>query len=119
MFRLRGPGSFRAWQSFHPSSARHFSRRAQVVGGIPYQGQESGHRDMADFIASLDDNRLRALLDVTIRGKGAFRRFKDVLQEHPEQRERWFAFQKECVLRRIRRWLESEDIEPITPRRAD
>jgi hypothetical protein len=86
---------------------------------IPYQGSEAGHRDMADFISSLDDNRLSALLDVAIRGTGAFRRFKDVLQEHPQQRERWFAFQKECVLRRIRRWLESEDIEQITPKPVD
>jgi len=48
---------------------------------------------MAEFIDSVNDNRLRALLDVATKGKGGFRRFKDVLQEHPEQRERWFAFQ--------------------------
>lgn len=82
---------------------------------IPYQGSESGYRDMAEFIDSVDDNRLRALLDVATRGKGAFRRFKDVLQEHPEERERWFAFQKERANRRIRRWLESEGIEVVTP----
>jgi hypothetical protein len=78
---------------------------------IPYQGSESGYRDMAEFIDSVNDNRLRALLDVATKGKGAFRRFKDVLQEHPEQRERWFAFQKERANRRVRRWLESEGIE--------
>jgi hypothetical protein len=81
---------------------------------IPYQGSETGYRDMAEFINSLDDNRLRALLDDAIRGKGAFRRFKDVLQDHPEQRERWFAFQKERAHRRIRRWLETMDIEPLS-----
>jgi hypothetical protein len=83
---------------------------------IPYQGSESGYRDMAEFIDSVNDNRLRALLDVATKGKGAFRRFKDVLQEHPEERERWFAFQKERANRRIRRWLESEGIEVVTPR---
>ena len=82
---------------------------------IPYHGSESGYRDMAEFIDSVTDNRLRALLDVATRGKGAFRRFKDVLQEHPEERERWFAFQKERANHRIRRWLESEGIEVVTP----
>ena len=82
---------------------------------IPFQGSESGYRDMAEFIDSVNDNRLRALLDMATKGKGAFRRFKDVLQDHPEERERWFAFQKERANRRIRRWLESEGIEAVTP----
>src|SRR5678816_853208 len=46
---------------------------------IPYQGATAGYRDMVEFIHSVDDNRLRALLDVAINGKGAFRRFKEVL----------------------------------------
>jgi hypothetical protein len=82
---------------------------------IPYQGPESSYRDMAEFIGSMNDNRLRALLDVATKGKGAFRRFKDVLQQHPEQRERWFAFQNARANHRIRRWLESEGIEVVTP----
>ncbi len=75
---------------------------------VPYQGSEVGHRDMTEFLATVTDNRLRGLLDVALRGKGAFRRFKDVLQDDPDERERWFAFQKECMNRRIRRWLQSE-----------
>jgi Uncharacterised protein family (UPF0158) len=81
---------------------------------IPFQGSTAGYRDMAEFIHSVDDNRLRALLDVAINGKGAFRRFKDVLQDHPQERERWFAFQKQRAYQRILGWLESEDIEPVT-----
>jgi hypothetical protein len=81
---------------------------------IPYQGPEAGYRDMAEFVESVADDRCRAVLEVAIRGNGAFRRFKDVLQVHLAERERWFAFQKERVHGRIRRWLEDEDIEPIT-----
>ena len=80
---------------------------------IPYQGSDAGYRDMMEFINSVHDNRVRALLDVAINGKGAFRRFKDVLREHPQERERWFEFQKQCALHRIRSWLDSEDIEPV------
>jgi hypothetical protein len=83
---------------------------------IPYQGSTAGYRDMVEFINSVNDNRLRALLDVAINGKGAFRRFKDVLQDYPEERERWFTFQKQRAYQRILSWLESEDIEPVNPR---
>jgi hypothetical protein len=80
---------------------------------IRYQGSEAGYRDMAEFIDSVSDNRMRALLEVAINGRGAFRRFKDVLHEHPQERERWFAFQKQRAHRRILRWLETENIEPV------
>ena len=81
---------------------------------IPFQGSTAGYRDMVEFINSVGDNRLRALLDVAINGKGAFRRFKAVLQDYPEERERWFAFQQQRADQRILSWLESEDIEPVT-----
>ncbi len=68
---------------------------------IPYQGSDAAYRDMEEFIDSVTDDRCRGLLDVAIRGEGAFRRFKDVLQAHPAERERWFAFQKERVHDRI------------------
>lgn len=82
---------------------------------IPYQGSEAGYRDMVEFIDSVGDNRMRALLEVAINGRRAFRGFKDVLPAYPEERERWFAFHNERVHRRILRWLDSEEIEPVTP----
>ncbi len=48
-----------------------------------------------------------------ISGKGAFRRFKDVLAQDHRERERWFKFQGECTRRRVLDWLESQGIEPI------
>lgn len=83
---------------------------------IPFQGSEVGYRDMTEFVATVSDNRLRGLLDVSLGGKGAFRRFKDVLQDSSDERERWFAFQKSCMERRIRRWLESEGLEGVQAR---
>ena len=81
---------------------------------IPYQGSNVGYRDMAEFIDSVDDHRMRALLDVAINGSGAFRRFTDVLRDHPQERERWFAFQNERAHHRIVSWLQSEGIEAVT-----
>ena len=47
---------------------------------------------MEDFIATVEGERLAELLEVAIKGKGAFRRFKDVLLNYPEERVRWFEF---------------------------
>ncbi|TMQ10700.1 MAG: hypothetical protein E6J91_25495 [Deltaproteobacteria bacterium] len=64
-----------------------------------HDDDELGEQIEAGF--AVTDDRCRGLLDVAIRGEGAFRRFKDVLQAHPAERERWFAFQKERVHDRI------------------
>lgn len=71
------------------------------------------YRDMERFIATVEDDRLRDRLWRAISGRGAFRYFRDVLYDHPRERERWFEFKDAQVQRRITRWLESEGIEPI------
>jgi hypothetical protein len=75
---------------------------------------------MAEFAASVTDARLRELLEVALDGRGAFRRFKDVLAGDPTERERWFRFHDAQVREAIREWLEEHDIEPTTepPERA-
>jgi len=52
---------------------------------------------MVEFAASVGDPRLRELLEVALDGRGAFRRFKDVLARWPQERARWFAFHDECL----------------------
>ncbi len=49
---------------------------------------------MEDF-ASRQNDRLRELLNVALNGKGAFRRFKDVLYHFPEEQEKWYEFEHE------------------------
>jgi len=39
---------------------------------------------MQAFIATVEDDHLAELLEVAINGKGAFRRFKDVLLKLPQ-----------------------------------
>lgn len=73
---------------------------------ISFEGSREGYRDMEQFIATVDDEHLRELLEVAIDGKGAFRRFKDVLSGHPEERQRWFEFSQERQRRRAREWLD-------------
>lgn len=68
-------------------------------------GSRVAYRDMEDFIATVADERTAGRLDRAIRGQGAFRRFKDELAEHPEVRERWYAFSDARMRRRALRWL--------------
>jgi len=76
---------------------------------IPKAESREGYEDMRDFIASVDDEHLAELLGVAINGKGAFRRFKDVLFGYPEERERWFQFKDDRMQERALEWL--DDIE--------
>jgi hypothetical protein len=80
---------------------------------VPDADSREGYGDMEDFITTVENEHLRELLWVAVQGRGAFRRFKDVLHGYPRERERWFDFGDTQVRRRVLDWLESEGIEPI------
>lgn len=65
---------------------------------------------MADFVDTVRGPALRTRLADAIEGKGAFRRFKDVLLSYPEERDRWFAFETERADARARAWLAENGI---------
>jgi hypothetical protein len=69
---------------------------------------------MVEFAASVTDSRLRERLEIALDGRGAFRRFKDVLAQYPAERERWFGFRDERLHAAAREWLEEHEIEPTT-----
>jgi hypothetical protein len=78
---------------------------------IPSAEPGEGYRDMEAFISTVRNPHLQERLDRAISGRGAFRYFKDVLLEHPNERERWFQFKQERLHQRILDWLEAEEIE--------
>lgn len=80
---------------------------------IPQAASRAGYEDMEAFIETVSVPHLQELLEVAIRGKGAFRRFKDVLIVFPHERERWFQFRDERLRQRALDWLDEEDIKPI------
>ena len=79
---------------------------------IPKAKSYEGYEDMADFIATVEDERLAELLEVAINGKGAFHRFKDVLARYLDKRKRWYRFQDDKIRERALEWLESIGISP-------
>ena len=85
------------------------TRYIRIEAGDPH----ADYRAMEAFISTVQDARLRDRLWRAISGRGAFRYFKDVLEDYPRERERWFAFRDAQVRQRILDWLAEENIEPI------
>ena len=69
------------------------------------EGSRESYRDMELFIASVEDAGRAERLAVAIRGRGAFRRFKDELARWPGELERWQALSEERQRGRARSWL--------------
>ncbi len=64
------------------------------------------YADMADFAEGVSDERAGRRLERAIRGRGAFRRFKDELhEEYPDLVPVWHAFRDARAKRRAVQWL--------------
>ena len=56
------------------------------------EGPHEDYRDMERFIRTVADPDLQDRLWRAIRGRGAFRRFKDLVARHPDVEEQWYAY---------------------------
>jgi len=93
------------------------ARRARVAAHAdrflrvdPASSREQ-YRWMERFVGSVSEPALRERLLIAIDGKGAFRRFKDVLLAFPAERERWFSYRSELLHFHIQTWLDHMKIE--------
>jgi hypothetical protein len=73
------------------------------------------YRIMERFIATVPFPTLAERLSDAIVGKGAFRRFKDCIAQHPEERKRWFAFRDVLVHQFILDWCKANKLESVEP----
>ncbi|MGM0386203.1 MAG: UPF0158 family protein [Actinomycetota bacterium] len=79
---------------------------------VECEGSRDGYRDMEEFIELVDDERLAGRLEVAISGRGAFRRFKDVLWDQQEPLTLWYAFSDDRQRGRARAWLAEQGYRP-------
>lgn len=70
---------------------------------------------LADFIATVGEGEARNRMEAAINGKGAFRRFKDILLTLPEERRRWFEYRDQMMRQRIVEWVREQGIVPENP----
>ena len=80
---------------------------------VPTAESRESYRDMERFIETVQSERLQNRLWRAIEGRGAFRRFRDMLSEHDTERQRWFDFRDRRLAERVTDWLEVKGIEPI------
>ena len=79
---------------------------------VENQGSHDGYRDMERFIATVKDPEIADRLEIAITGKGAFRRFKDVLARWPDEMARYFLLCEERQRGRARAWLAGKGYRP-------
>ncbi len=77
------------------------SRYLEVVP-VPPKDQ---YKWMEKFVSTITDEELKERILVAIDGKGAFRRFKDLLVHYPGARERWFAYRGLHLHDYINNWI--------------
>jgi hypothetical protein len=75
-------------------------------------GSRAEYGDMVDFADNVQDKALRRRLEVALDGRGAFRRFKDVFADFPEERQRWFDFRDARMKERVLEWLSENELAP-------
>jgi Uncharacterised protein family (UPF0158) len=74
------------------------------------EGSQEAYRDMEDFISGVEDYERADRLSIAVSGRGAFRRFKDVLGRWPDEEERFYRFSEERRRARARSWLRSAGV---------
>lgn len=72
---------------------------------VDCEGSRDGYRDMQLYIGTVRDPGRADRLEIAISGRGAFRRFKDVLVRWPGELDRWYEFSEERQRGRARAWL--------------
>ena len=76
------------------------------------RGSSAAYRDMVEFADGLADRALADLLHEAIRGRGAFRQFRDIVFSEETLGRRWRAFAEERERGRARSWLAANGYRP-------
>ena len=77
------------------------SRYVQIEPIYPFES----YTFMEEFIKTVKDTTLRKNLQMAIKGKGAFGRFKGVLRQYPGENERWLTFRENKLEEYADMWL--------------
>lgn len=78
---------------------------------IPERRSDDVFQAMRGFTAALENQELRLLLEQIVDGMGAFRRFKDLLEDYPKERKQWYGYSARMAREEITEWLQSAGIK--------
>lgn len=95
-----------------PEMHSRISTDANYMRIDPVSSREQ-YRWMERFIPMVTDAQIQARLVTAIDGKGAFRRFKDVLMSFAQEREKWFAFRSERLRVFMEAWMSAHGLSAV------
>lgn len=76
---------------------------------VPFEESWEGYNRMVSFTETVQILRLKNRLINALNGPKAFRHFKDVLFYYPDERVKWFEFERSERMKKALDWL--EDLE--------
>jgi hypothetical protein len=81
---------------------------------IPEREPQKAYKTMAEFIDTVENLILKEELSQALNGKGAFRKFKDVLIRYPKERKRWHGYNAKAVKNEIIDWMNTLGRSPVS-----
>ena len=77
---------------------------------LPSKGEINEYQIMEDFCRSIEDRQISEELSDAIKGRGAFRRFKDNIVRMGIE-DRWYKYKNETLKRMALEWCEENHID--------
>lgn len=103
--------SFPEWQHELINKAKEILQSNDYIS-LPSKFQVHEYRIMEKFCLSITDDQIRDILYYTIKGSGAFQRFKDNIYKYHLEEE-WYKFRDEAIKRIAIEWCEDKGINYI------
>ena len=103
--------SFPEWQHELINKAKEILQSNDYIS-FPSKFQVHEYRIMEKFCLSITDNQIRDILYYSIKGSGAFQRFKDNIYKYNLEEE-WYKFRDEAIKRIAIEWCEDKGINYI------
>ena len=97
------------WQEEEVEDVRRYLENEKDYLPLPTQYDANEYRMMECFSSSLEDEKIAAQLFICLRGKGAFRRFKDSLIIFDID-QAWYEFRGERYKQFAIQWCEENEI---------
>ena len=101
---------FPEWQREAIKVARDVLENSENYVGLPSKYEIHEYRIMENFCNSIEDRRISETLWDAIKGRGAFRRFKDSIIRLGVE-DRWYKFNEEAFKKIAIEWCEDNNID--------
>jgi len=77
---------------------------------VPKLSDDQKLLDLTDFIFTVPDQKLKAMMEVACEGRDPFGACRTIMGQHPEELARWKTWQQDAAKERVRKWLAAHDL---------